>query len=98
VRSLGGTVIKDSLGQPGFPGYDGMTATNGLAYTLDMQLHGVPVTDTYLSDVHDSSTAGTPFGPASPATSSSCTSTTPRSESSSARWPRTASPGPTRCS
>ncbi len=66
VRSLGGTVIKDSFGQAGFPGYDGMTATNGLAYTLDMQLHGVPVTDTYLSDLHDSSTAGTPFGPGQP--------------------------------
>ena len=66
MRSLGGTVIKDSFGQAGFPGYDGMTATNGLAYTLDMQLHGVPVTDTYLSDLHDSSTAGTPFGPGQP--------------------------------
>jgi len=63
VKSLRGTVIKDSFGQAGFPGYDGMTATNGLAYTLDMQLHGVPVTDTYLSDVHDSSTTGSPFGP-----------------------------------
>ncbi|MGO8961746.1 MAG: hypothetical protein ACLQFR_30895 [Streptosporangiaceae bacterium] len=63
VRSLGGSVIKNSYGQIGFPGYDGMTGPNGLAYTLDMQLHGVPVTYTYLSDLHDSWTTGSPFGP-----------------------------------
>jgi hypothetical protein len=63
VRSLAGHVIKDSLGQIGFPGYDGMTGPNGLAYTLDMQLHGVPVTDTYLSDLHDAWSGAGPFGP-----------------------------------
>lgn len=63
VRSLNGQVIKDSFGQIGFPGYDGMTGPNGLAYTLDMQLHGVQVTDTYLSDLHDSWVTGDPFGP-----------------------------------
>jgi hypothetical protein len=63
VRNLDGAVIKDSSGDVGFPGYDGMTGPNALAYTLDMQLHGVPVTDTYLSDLHDSWKTGTPFGP-----------------------------------
>ncbi len=63
IRNLGGQVIKDSYGQIGFPGYDGMTGPNGLAYTLDMQLHGVQVTDTYLSDLHDSWATGNPFGP-----------------------------------
>jgi hypothetical protein len=63
VRNLYGSVIKDSSGDIGFPGYDGMTGPNALAYTLDMQLHGVSVTDTYLSDLHDSWTTGTPFGP-----------------------------------
>jgi hypothetical protein len=63
VRSLGGKVIKDSFGQIGFPGYDGMTGPNGLAYTLDMQLHGVPVTYTYLSDLHDAWSGVGPFGP-----------------------------------
>ncbi|HEY5351759.1 MAG TPA: hypothetical protein VIK57_04835 [Streptosporangiaceae bacterium] len=63
VRNLDGAVIKDSSGDIGFPGYDGMTGPNALAYTLDMQLHGVPVTDTYLSDLHDSWKTGTPFGP-----------------------------------
>jgi hypothetical protein len=63
VTSLNGQVIKDSFGQIGFPGYDGMTGPNGLAYTLDMQLHGVQVTDTYLSDVHDAWDGSGPFGP-----------------------------------
>ena len=63
IRSLAGTVIKDFSGNIGFPGYDGMTGPNGLAYTLDMQLHGIPVTYTYLSDLHDSWATGNPFGP-----------------------------------
>ena len=56
-------MIKDSSGDVGFPGYDGMTGPNALAYTLDMQTHGVPVTFTYLSDVHDSWTTGAGLGP-----------------------------------
>ncbi len=63
VRNLNGQVIKDSSGDVGFPGYDGMIGTNALAYTLDMQTHGVPVTFTYLSDLHDSWTGSGPFGP-----------------------------------
>ena len=63
VTSLNGQVIEDSFGQVGFPGYDGMTGPNGLAYTLDMQLHGVQVTDTYLSDLHDAWDGSGPFGP-----------------------------------
>jgi hypothetical protein len=41
VTNLNGAVIKDSSGNAGFPGYDGMTGPNALAYTLDMQTHGV---------------------------------------------------------
>ncbi|HEY2306024.1 MAG TPA: hypothetical protein VGI05_09110 [Streptosporangiaceae bacterium] len=63
VRNLDGQVIKDSSGDIGFPGYDGMTGANSLAYTLDMQLHGVPVTFTYLSDLHDNFNGSGPFGP-----------------------------------
>jgi hypothetical protein len=65
VTNLNGAVIKDSNGNVGFPGYDGMTGPNALAYTLDMQTHGVPVTSTYLSDVHDSWTTGAGLGPGS---------------------------------
>src|SRR5215469_15371682 len=63
VRNLNGAIIKDSSGNIGFPGYDSMQAVNSLAYTLDMQTHGVPVTMTYLSDLHDSAATGEPFGP-----------------------------------
>jgi len=65
VTNLDDAVIKDSNGNIGFPGYDGMTGPNALAYTLDMQTHGVPVTFTYLSDVHDSWTTGAGLGPGS---------------------------------
>jgi hypothetical protein len=63
VTNLDGQVIEDSNGNIGFPGYDGMQATNALAYTLDMQTHGVPVTFTYLSDLHDSQLDGSGMGP-----------------------------------
>jgi hypothetical protein len=62
VTNLDGQVIKDSDGNVGFPGYDGMIGPNALAYTLDMQTHGVPVTYTYLSDLHDSWTTGAGLG------------------------------------
>ena len=66
VRDLNGTVIKDSSGDIGFPGYDGMIGPVGLAYTLDMQTHGIPVTFTYLSDVHDSWVTGAGLGSGTP--------------------------------
>jgi hypothetical protein len=65
VRDLNGNVIKDPTGDIGFPGYDGLIGPVGLAYTLDMQTHGIPVTFTYLSDVHDSWTTGAGLGPGS---------------------------------
>jgi hypothetical protein len=65
VTNLNGQVIKDSSGNVGFPGYDGMTGPNALAYTLGMQTHGVPVTFTYLTDLHDSWTTGAGLGPGS---------------------------------
>jgi hypothetical protein len=67
VRDLNGNVIKDPAGDIGFPGYDGLTGPVGLAYTLDMQTHGIPVTFTYLSDVHDNWTTGAGLGPGSAA-------------------------------
>jgi hypothetical protein len=67
VTDLSGNVIKDSSGDIGFPGYDGMIGPNGLAYTLDMQEHGIPVTFTYLSDVHDNWSTGAGMGSGTPA-------------------------------
>ena len=66
VRNLDGQVIEDSSGDTGFPGYDGMIGTNGLAYTLYMQTHGIPVTYTYLSDLHDNWTTGAGMGSGTP--------------------------------
>jgi len=67
VRDLNGNVIKDPAGDIGFPGYNGLTGPVGLAYTLDMQTHGIPVTFTYLSDVHDNWSTGAGLGSGSPA-------------------------------
>src|SRR5271170_1354947 len=67
VRDLNGNVIKDPTGDIGFPGYDGLIGPVGLAYTLYMQTHGIPVTFTYLSDVHDNWTTGAGLGPGSAA-------------------------------
>jgi hypothetical protein len=67
VRDLNGNVIKDPTGDIGFPGYDGLTGPVGLAYTLYMQTHGIPVTFTYLSDLHDSWVTGAGLGSGTPA-------------------------------
>ena len=69
---------------------------NALAYTLDMQTHGVPVTYTYLSDLHDSWTTGA--ASARQARTRRSSGRTRPSARSSPTWPRTASPRPTRCS
>ena len=66
LTNLDGQVITDSSGNPGFPGYDSMQPVNALAYTLDMQEHGVPVTYTYLTDAHDNATTGNGMGPGEP--------------------------------
>jgi len=67
VRDLNGNIISDPAGEIGFPGYNGLTGPVGLAYTLDMQTHGIPVTFTYLSDVHDSWVTGAGLGSGTPA-------------------------------
>jgi hypothetical protein len=63
VTDLYGNVIQDQSGDVGFPGYNGMIGANALAYTADMQEHGVPVTLTYLSDMHESWQTGNALGP-----------------------------------
>jgi len=63
VRNLNGQVIKDTSGDIGFPGYNGLDGSNGLAYTLYMQTHGIPVTYTYLTDLHDNYVTGAGMGP-----------------------------------
>jgi len=60
------TEIQDDTGNVGFPGFNGMEANNALGYTAAAQEAGVPVTYTYLSDVHDDQyrqNGGNAFGP-----------------------------------
>ncbi|MBM9505257.1 hypothetical protein [Actinacidiphila acididurans] len=64
VRSTGGTPITDPAGNPGFPGFDSMSAANSLGYVAQMQEAGVPVTFAYISDAHDRHVAPTgAYGP-----------------------------------
>jgi hypothetical protein len=69
VTGLDGNPVVDPFGQPGFPGFDGMSAAASLAYEAEMQEAGVPVTFAYISDAHDGhGTAGNAhnaFGPGS---------------------------------
>jgi hypothetical protein len=60
---FGTTRITDSFGQPGFPGFDSMSAATTLGYVAQMQEAGIPVTYAYISDVHDSHTGGGAYGP-----------------------------------
>jgi hypothetical protein len=58
--------IDDSSGNPGFPGFTGQTADFALGETAAAQEAGIPVTYTYLSDVHDDhydANNGNAFGP-----------------------------------
>src|SRR6266576_107026 len=53
VTGLDGKAVLDPFKQPGFPGFDGMSAAASLAYAAEMQESGVPVTFAYISDAHD---------------------------------------------
>jgi hypothetical protein len=50
---LDGDPIQDQNGHAGFPGFDGMVATNSLSWVAHMQESGIPVTYAYISDAHD---------------------------------------------
>src|SRR5262249_17887746 len=53
MTDLLGNPITDPFDQPGFPGFDGMSAAVSLAYVVAMQEKGIPVTYAYISDAHD---------------------------------------------
>jgi hypothetical protein len=65
VNDINGNPITDSTPQhnPGFPGFDGMSAANSLGYVAQMQEAGIPVTFAYISDVHDNHAGGGAYGP-----------------------------------
>ena len=75
-----------------------MIGANSLAYTLDMQTHGVPVTFTYLSDVHDSWTTGAGLGSGSATYESQLKPENAAFGTFFAGLARPASPRPTPCS
>jgi len=58
--------IVDNHGNSGFPGFNGQEANFALGETAAAQEAGIPVTYTYLSDVHDdhyNANGGNAFGP-----------------------------------
>ncbi|MBV9806533.1 MAG: hypothetical protein JO286_05070 [Solirubrobacterales bacterium] len=63
VTDINGQPITDSAGNPGFPGFDSMSAANSLGYVARMQEAGIPVTFAYISDVHDNHAGGGAYGP-----------------------------------
>jgi hypothetical protein len=63
VKDTAGHDIVDPFKQPGFPGFDGMSAAVSLGYVAQMQESGIPVTYAYVSDAHDAHPAGPAFGP-----------------------------------
>ena len=63
VNDLDGNPIQDPTGNPGFPGFDSMSASVSLGYVAQMQEHGVPVTYAYISDAHDDHAHAQAFGP-----------------------------------
>ncbi|HEX4206119.1 MAG TPA: alkaline phosphatase family protein [Ktedonobacteraceae bacterium] len=62
LKDLNGNVIQDYKGNPGFPGFGGLTASTSLAYVAAMQEHNVPITYAYMSDAHDNPN-GNAYGP-----------------------------------
>ncbi len=63
VKNTSGQPITDQYGQPGFPGFDGMSAANSLGYVAQMLEAGVPITFGYISDAHDNHGLGRASGP-----------------------------------
>ena len=63
IKDLDGNVIVNSDSHlPGFPGFS-PTASQSLGYIVAMQEAGVPITFTYITDLHDSHSTDSSFGP-----------------------------------
>ena len=69
LTDLLGQPVADPFGNPGFPGFDGVSAAVSLAYVAEMLEHGIPITYAYISDAHDfhgvSGNQHVAFGPGS---------------------------------
>jgi hypothetical protein len=66
LLDLDGNLITDDSTPPnvGFPGFGGIDAAQSLAYTAAMQENGIPITFTYISDVHDNASGENSHAPA----------------------------------
>jgi hypothetical protein len=53
VDLFGNEMDGQYVDTPGFPGFDGITAAQSLAYVADLQDSGVPITYAYISDLHE---------------------------------------------
>ncbi len=63
LLDLDGNPITDGNGNPGFPGFGPITASQSLAYVAAMQEHGINVTFAYISDAHDDPATELASGP-----------------------------------
>lgn len=63
VNDINGMPIVDAFNQPGFPGFDSMSAATTLGYVAQMQEAGIPITYAYISDLHDDHAGGGAYGP-----------------------------------
>jgi hypothetical protein len=67
IYDFNGHPIGVTIGSTFVPGFnssfDGLTPAISLAYTAQMQEHGIPVTYTYMSDAHDNQSGEGTFGP-----------------------------------
>jgi hypothetical protein len=63
VSDINGNPIKDTGGNCGFPGFDGMPAATTLGYVAQMLEAGIPVTFAYISDGHDNHAGFGAYGP-----------------------------------
>lgn len=68
LLDLDGNPITDKNGNPGFPGFSGISAAQTLSYVAAMQEHGVPITYAYISDAHDNHARDIAAAPAACAT------------------------------
>ena len=69
MNDINGNPITDPFGQPGFPGFDSMSAATTLGYVAQMQEAGIPIIYAYISDVHDNHAGGGAYGPGEAGTS-----------------------------
>lgn len=58
LKDINGNTIHDPSNNPGFPGFDGMSAAVSLGYIATMLESNIPVVFAYISDAHDNHVSG----------------------------------------